>query len=151
MNASNPVCRRAATREDIAACLAIRETVFIGEQAVDPGLERDGLDDACIHYLCEAGGRPVGTARARIVGGRIKIQRVAVLKELRGKRIGEALMRFMMADLAASGEAGGREFFLSSQSYAVPFYERLGFEVCSDEFMEAGIPHRDMRAETGSG
>ena len=151
MTNSQPVCRRAETREDIAACLAIREAVFIDEQAVDPGHERDGLDDACIHYLCEIGGRPAGTARARILDDRIKIQRVAVLKDLRGKGIGEALMRFMMADLAKDDNAAGRFFFLSSQCNAIPFYERLGFEACSDEFMEAGIAHRDMRAAIGAG
>ncbi|WP_123501526.1 GNAT family N-acetyltransferase, partial [Pseudomonas frederiksbergensis] len=28
--------------------------------------------------------------------------------------------------------------------HATPFYERLGFAVVSEEFLEAGIPHVDM-------
>ena len=60
------MCRRAVTRDDLEACFAIRETVFIGEQQVDPALERDGLDDDCIHYVAEADGRLVGTARVRV-------------------------------------------------------------------------------------
>ncbi len=33
---------------------------------------------------------------------------------------------------------------LHAQSYAVPFYEKLGYTVTSPEFMDAGIPHRAM-------
>jgi predicted GNAT family N-acyltransferase len=150
MDSSQPVCRRAATRDDIAACLDIRDVVFIREQGVDPALERDGLDDESIHYLAEIDGWPVGAARVRVLDDRFKVQRVAVLREARGKGVGEALMRFLMADLAAGKQATGRHFFLSSQSYAVPFYEKLGFSVCSDEYMEAGIAHNDMRAEIGA-
>ena len=34
---------------------------------------------------------------------------------------------------------------LSSQTYAIPFYEKLGFTVCSGEYMDANIPHKDMK------
>jgi predicted GNAT family N-acyltransferase len=33
----------------------------------------------------------------------------------------------------------------------MPFYEKLGFAVCSEEYLDANIPHRDMRAEVGGG
>ena len=151
MTDMHTTCRRAVTRDDLSACFAIREAVFIGEQNVDAALERDGLDDDCIHYLAEAGGRAVGTARVRVLDDCYKFQRVAVLKAARGRNVGAALMRFMMADLAATDDSSGRHFFLSSQVHAVPFYERLGFAVCSDEYQEAGIPHRDMRAEMAKG
>lgn len=146
MTDMHTTCRRAVTRDDLAACFAIREAVFIGEQNVDAELERDGLDDDCIHYLAEAGGRAVGTARVRVLDDCYKFQRVAVLKAARGRNVGAALMRFMMADLANEAEAAGRTFFLSSQVHALPFYEKLGFSVCSGVYMDAGIPHRDMQA-----
>jgi len=28
--------------------------------------------------------------------------------------------------------------------HATPFYERLGFRIVSDEYLDAGIPHVDM-------
>ena len=149
MQSDMPVCRRVTTREEMDACLAIRETVFVGEQNVDPAIERDGRDGECVHYITERGGRPVGTARARILGDKVKIERVAVIGEARGTGAGAALMRFLMADLGAEARQDGRHFFLSSQGQAVPFYERLGFSVCSQEYLEAGIAHRDMRAEAG--
>lgn len=144
-----PACRRVATREEMAACLAIRDVVFMQEQNVDEAIERDGRDDECIHYIAEIGGKPVGTARARMLDDKVKIERVAVLKEARGTGAGMALMRFLMADLASDALAAGRHFFLSSQCQAIPFYERLGFAVCSEEYLDADIPHRDMRAEAG--
>ena len=33
---------------------------------------------------------------------------------------------------------------LDAQTQAIPFYERLGYRVASEEFMDAGIPHRTM-------
>ena len=46
------------------AIRAIRETVFIGEQAVPVELEWDGLDPLCAHVLAwNASGEAIGTAR----------------------------------------------------------------------------------------
>jgi len=66
---------------------------------------------------------------------------VAVLKAGRGQGLGLALMRTMLEDARAEGVA---EAFLSSQTYAIPFYERLGFVAHGPEYLDAGIPHRDM-------
>ena len=33
---------------------------------------------------------------------------------------------------------------LTAQVHATAFYERLGFKVVSEEFLEAGLPHVDM-------
>lgn len=138
--------RRAQGEDDMTACVAIRHQVFVREQCVDEALERDGRDGDCIHYLALGADGPVGTGRVMPLEDRYKIQRVAVLPRARGTGLGAALMRFMMADLANEAEAAGRTFFLSSQVHALPFYEKLGFSVCSGVYMDAGIPHRDMRA-----
>lgn len=130
----------------MAACMAIRHQVFVREQCVDEALERDGRDGDCIHYLATGSDGPLGTGRVMPLADRYKIQRVAVLPGARGTGLGLALMRFMMADLASQPDAGDRVFVLSSQVHAMPFYEKLGFEVCSDVYMDAGIPHRDMQA-----
>ena len=36
---------------------------------------------------------------------------------------------------------------LEAQSYAVGFYEREGFRTCSEEFLEDGIPHVQVKLE----
>lgn len=137
--------RRAGSEADLAACHAIRHQVFVREQCVDEALERDGLDGDCVHYLAFSGDKPVGTARVMPIDDRLKIQRMAVLPMIRRSGLGTALMGFILDDLAEEAIAGGRHFFLSSQTHAIAFYQKLGFAVCSEEYLDAGIPHRDMR------
>lgn len=141
----NVEMRLAKLPDDIQRCLRIREAVFIDEQHVPADLERDGMDDVCLHYIAEAGGNEVATARVMLIEGKFKFQRVAVMPEARGLGVGSRLMAFMMSDLEKRDDASGREFFLSSQNSAIRFYERMGFEVCSEEYLDAGIKHRDMR------
>lgn len=124
--------------KDNADIRRIRETVFIKEQGVSPEQEWDSDDASATHFLAYEGEYPVGTARLLPNGC---IGRVSVLKDWRGLNIGEALMQ------AAIGEAerqGLTEQTLTAQTHAAGFYERLGFKVISDEFIEAGIPHIDM-------
>ena len=124
---------------EIADCLAIRRAVFIEEQGVPEALEVDGLDGEAIHYLGRFGGMPIATARVRIVEGASKVQRVAVLREHRATGTGAAIMRAIMEDSDLP-----QRFTLGSQESAVGFYERLGFRVVGEPFMDAGIPHRTM-------
>ena len=66
--------------------------MFRREQGVDEAEEIDGLDPLCRHYLARLDGDAVGTARTRtLANGDNKIERVAVLKPLRGTGIGQAL------------------------------------------------------------
>ena len=37
------------------------------------------------------------------------------------------------------------EIYVNAQSQAVGFYEKMGFVVTSEEFLEEGIPHKAMR------
>jgi predicted GNAT family N-acyltransferase len=67
-----------------------------------------------------------------------QIGRVSVLKDWRGLKVGDALMR---AAIEAAEARGQREQKLSAQVHATAFYERLGFQVEGGEYLEAGIPH----------
>ncbi|WP_416140105.1 GNAT family N-acetyltransferase [Halomonas sp. HK25] len=119
----------------------IRRIVFIEEQRVPLAEEWDGRDDDSRHFLALLDGAPVGTARLLPDA---HIGRVAVLAEARDGGIGAALM-------AAAIETARRESHpaveLSAQTHALAFYERLGFMAIGDEFLDAGIPHRNMRLE----
>ena len=37
-----------------------------------------------------------------------------------------------------------KKIYIEAQKYAIGFYEREGFKVCSQEFLEDGIPHVQM-------
>lgn len=134
--------RIADWQKDGAEIRRIRETVFIAEQSVPPELEWDADDDSALHFLAFEGDFPIGTARLLPSG---EIGRVSVLKDWRGLKVGDALMHAVMEE---AEKRGLNQQTLSAQVQATPFYERLGFKVISDEFLEVGIPHVDMVRES---
>ena len=64
-----------------------------------------------------------------------------MLKDWRGLKVGETLMQAVIAE---AEKRGLRQQMLTAQVHATPFYERLGFRIVSDEYLDAGIPHVDM-------
>jgi len=129
-------------REARALCLAVRREVFIDEQGVSAPEEVDGLDDACIHLLAMQGDAVIGAARIRPLDGIAKIQRVCVRKDRRGTGAGAAIMRFAIDFARRDGRFG--TVVLGAQTHALDFYRKFGFTEYGEEYLDAGIPHRDM-------
>ncbi|MCG4455098.1 GNAT family N-acetyltransferase [Pseudomonas sp. MMS21-TM103] len=130
--------RLADWQKDNAELRRIRESVFIAEQAVPPELEWDAEDPEASHFLAYEGDYPIGTARLLPDG---HIGRVSVLKDWRGLKVGDALLRAVIME---AEKRGLQQQMLSAQVQATPFYERLGFAIVSGEYLDAGIPHVDM-------
>ena len=127
-------------RADFDALRHVRETVFVAEQQVPVEEEWDELDPQCQHVLArDADNRPIGTGR---LTPQHKIGRMAVLKEWRGRGVGDALLVALM-DKARS--LGWTEVSLNAQVSAEAFYARHGFQPYGERFMEAGIEHQAMR------
>jgi len=126
----------------------IRFEVFVAEQGVPREIELDEMDSSSLHALArEAGGRVVGTGRllpAETEAGRAvsHIGRMAVLREMRGRGVGAALLRAL---IGAARERGDAEIVLSAQTHAIGFYRAHGFREEGAQYMEAGIAHRSMR------
>ena len=142
--------RDADYARDFALLRLVREAVFVAEQQVPRELELDLHDPSCRHVLAlDADDRPIGTGRLtpqRTIG------RMAVLPEWRGRGVGEAMLRHLLA-LAES--EGWPEVSLHAQLSAADFYRKHGFEAYGPEYQEAGIGHQSMRlvfrdAATGS-
>ena len=114
---------------------AVRLAVFVEEQGVSLAEEFDADDARAAHWLALNGGAPVGTVR--LVGDRLG--RLAVLRAHRGRGIGGALVRAVLAAAAAAGLARLRA---AVQSGAVEWYAQRGWRVYGPEFPDAGIPHR---------
>ncbi|MDX1933883.1 MAG: GNAT family N-acetyltransferase [Capsulimonadales bacterium] len=134
--------RLCETDADRAKAMAIRFAVFVDEQNVPAELEPDEYDAEAIHLLLEDGDTAFGTARITDRGNGIaKIGRVAILKPFRGKGFGAILMRHI---LEIARERRFTVAALDAQTYALPFYEKLGFVAEGPEFDDAGIPHRRM-------
>ena len=128
---------------DIAACRVLRRKVFIEEQGVSEADEIDDKDAEAIHLLARVQGEAVGTARLLRMGNTGKIGRVCVLPQMRGSGLGAALIRQGVETFRTFPEITVVK--LSAQTHALAFYERLGFVAYGPEFMDAGIPHRDMK------
>lgn len=131
-----------APTRDIAACRALRRTVFIEEQGVSEADEVDDKDDEAIHILATVDGIPIGSARLLLQGDTGKIGRVCVLAAARGTGLGAALMRAAVAELRR--HPGITRAKLGAQTHALGFYERLGFVAFGPVYDDAGITHRDM-------
>lgn len=128
--------------ENLEEAFNIRRKVFVEEQGVSPEEEFDGNDAEAVHVIAYDEDKAVATARIAIIDGKHKIGRVAVLKEERGKKYGDFVVR-MLADKAFM--AGIEEIYVGAQTRAIGFYETIGFRICSDEYEEAGIAHKMMK------
>lgn len=118
----------------------IREQVFVREQRVPPELERDEADRDCMHVIArDVSGQGIGTGRITADG---RIGRMAVLREWRGRGVGDAMLR-CLTDHAR--ERGLAEVQLHAQAPALGFYSARGFVPMGDRFQEAGIEHQAMR------
>ena len=137
------IVRRTETLRDFAECVVIRYRVFVLSQDVPGDVELDGYEDSSVHYLALDGTKPVGTARYRLVGNDTgKIERMAVLPEHQGTGAGAALVERVVNDLKSLATI--TTIKASGQTHALGFYERFGFQAVGPEYLDAGIPHRDI-------
>ena len=139
---SRPDPIRIEVTRDVPTCQALRKVVFIDEQGVSQADEVDGLDGRAIHLLAWDEACPVGTARLLVKGATGKIGRVCVLQSARGKGIGADLIRAAVARFR--GVPGIAKVKLGAQVHALGFYAGLGFAPVGEEYLDAGIVHRDM-------
>jgi predicted GNAT family N-acyltransferase len=78
------------------------------------------------------------------VDGYGKVERICVLQEARKTGAGKAIMN---AIEKYAREKDIHKLKLNAQTHAIPFYAGLGYEIVSEEFMDAGIPHKTMVKE----
>jgi predicted GNAT family N-acyltransferase len=140
MSAEEVSVRWAAGEEDLQGAIRVRKVVFCDEQGVPVEEELDGRDEQALHLVALAPGdeRVVGTLRLLFDGDVVKVGRVAV--ESSWRRRGIAL-RMLLVALDRARELGSTSARLAAQVGAVQLYEKAGFEVQSEVFEEAGIPH----------
>ncbi len=136
--------RRARWKEDAAAIARVRRAVFIDEQRVPEDLEWEARDGDCAWFVAASGeGGIVGIGRLTPEG---RVGRMAVLPPWRGRGVGTALLHAVLQEARARGQF---EVRLSAQCRALRFYERHGFVAVGNEYLDAGIPHRDMALTLG--
>lgn len=128
-------------QKELEDAFTVRKTVFVEEQAVPLEEEIDAYEDEANHFIMYQDGSPVGAGRFRLVDGFGKVERICVMKEARKTGAGKAIMN-SIEDFARKNDI--HKLKLNAQTHAIPFYASLGYEVVSEEFMDAGIPHKTM-------
>ncbi len=132
------------TEEQINTIFKIREDVFVIEQEVDPSEEYDEFESSSTHFLAKVNGQPAGTARWRFTEKGVKLERFAVLKPMRSKGVGLALVKAVVEDIAAHSESKGKKLYMHAQLDAMPLYAKFGFQKVGEMFEECNIQHFKM-------
>lgn len=130
---------KAIGKEILDHVFAIRRVVFVEEQGCPPELEWENEEEST-HFLATMDNQPCGACRWRKTDQGYKLERFAVLKEYRGKRIGQALVAAALADLPADAHY----IYLNAQLPAMPLYAKFGFVAEGPQFEEAGFQHFKM-------
>lgn len=120
----------------------VRKEVFIDEQNVSYEDEFDLLEKERIPFIIYDNEIPIAAARLNVQKEYTKIERVCVIKKYRNLGIGKLIMNYL---IDYSRSLGYKEVYLSAQTQALDFYEKLGFKKFGDIFLDANIPHYKMK------
>jgi len=71
----------------------------------------------------------------------LRLRQMAVQNNLQGKGIGASMMNF--AEIVAR-DKGYKKLVMHARKTALGFYEKFGYKVVGDEFIEVTIPHYVM-------
>ena len=129
------------TLTELFEIVRARFDVFVDEQHIlEP--EYDDVDYRSVHVFIQEGGKVI--AYARVFQGESPEQWYIgrMLTVHRGQGLGAAIIDAAKVYIK---KHGGKEILLHAQVQASGFYAKQGFEICSEVFDEAGIPHVMMR------
>jgi predicted GNAT family N-acyltransferase len=126
---------------ELKQAFEIRNTVFGKEQKIPRELDFDGKDKEAKHALIFYNNKPIGCARIRFIGGKAKLERIAIIKKYRGKGFGNALVSYL---INYCKRRKAKEIYFDSQYHARDFYTKIGFKIKGKPFAEAGIKHIGM-------
>ncbi|KLV26132.1 GCN5-like N-acetyltransferase [Niallia circulans] len=130
------------TDKELKDAFYVRQTVFVQEQNVPIEEEIDAYEEDSVHFvLYDDDKKPIGAGRYRTFDEYGKVERICILSTNRKGGAGKAVMN-KIEEYALNN--GAPALKLNAQTQAIPFYSKLGYEVISDEFLDAGIPHKTM-------
>jgi putative N-acetyltransferase (TIGR04045 family) len=141
---SDVLVRLCRSESQCAAHYAVRRAVFVDEQEMFAGDDRDERDAriTTLHAIGIAGGLVAGTVRLYPLRERDwKGDRLAVLPEARHGALGARLVRFAVA---TAGKRGGERMVAMIQLPNVAFFESLGWKRDGRTAAFHGRPHQPM-------
>jgi len=120
--------------------MKLRQDVFVIEQdCVYDDLDGRDTEESARHLWIERHGAVVSALRLlRDSDGAHRIGRIVTRGDHRSQGLAALLVTHAM-------QISGRPLVLSAQSHLSPWYERFGFAVSGDSWVEANIEHVPMR------
>lgn len=132
------------TNHELYSMIRLRELVFILEQDC-VYVDCDDNDQLCDHLLVKDCDRIAGTLRivpAGVKYEKVSIGRVVVDEAYRGMGVAYDMMQHAITYVYE--KYGDVDIVLSAQVVIKSLYERCGFKVISDVYLEDGIDHVKM-------
>ena len=148
--ASALACRPVVGADELAAHHAVRHRVFVEDQRLFAGSDRDERDRLpdTVHVVAFEGEAIVGAVRLYPLDedGLWQGDRLAVLAEARVRRLGALLVQFAVA---TAGERGGHTMVAPIQLPNVNFFEHLGWHADGPPAPYHGVMHQPMAIPLG--
>jgi putative N-acetyltransferase (TIGR04045 family) len=143
----------AGSDADLEAHFRLRHEVFVDEQCLFEGDDRDERDDdsRTLHAVGVVDDEPCGAVRLYPLdelGDVWKGDRLAVSVDHREHHLGAELVRFAVR---TGGLLGGSRMFAHVQLANVRFFEHLGWKVEGDPASFHGVSHQLMSIGLGRG
>nr|WP_327796073.1 DNA-deoxyinosine glycosylase [Tetragenococcus halophilus] len=122
-----------------AAAFYLRYQVFVVEQQIKPYLEFDEQTNACNNYFVTFKHKEaLATIRYETIDNNtISPDRFCVAKKARGQGIGSNLLKTFEIKAIRQGYQFSQ---LTAEKQAVGFYQKNGYQIISQEFLEDGLP-----------
>ena len=128
------------TTTELYEILKARAAIFVVEQEC-VYQDLDDKDYKSLHVFYEEEGKVIAYLRS-FVKEKDVIQMGRVLTIEHGKGLGGKLLKVGIEEIKT--KQNPKKIFIEAQCYATGYYAREGFKVCSEEFLEDGIPHVEM-------
>ena len=139
------VVKLVESEPELDSAMQVRFRVFVSEQGVPPEEELDEADATAIHAIALVNGQVVGTGRLLLTDGdQARIGRMAVDLDRRRQGIGGQILVFLEETARAEG---AQRVTLHAQEYVKSFYAAHDYQEHGSTFLEANIPHVEMRKE----
>ncbi|ORX84576.1 acyl-CoA N-acyltransferase [Anaeromyces robustus] len=131
------------TNKELYELLKIRQEIFVVEQNC-PYMDIDGLDYQSIHiFNWNEKDRISSYLRVFMRDSENKVAQIGRVVTLEhGKGLGGKILHKRVE--VAIQQLHAKKIYLEAQTYAIGFYEREGFKVVSEPFLEDDIPHVKM-------
>lgn len=133
------------TNDELLEIFRLRIDVFVVEQQCAYH-EIDDYEKGAVHLMLKEQGEILAYLRVLPKNTKfedVSIGRVITAKSARRKGCGSILLAKGIE--VAAERFNAEHISLAAQTYARPFYEKLGFRQVSEVFLEDDIPHINMR------